>query len=62
MALFGPDERIVCINCKKPFTNENVFTYLGWKETRLSGMCEKCFDACTLAFEDEEEIFEIEAK
>ena len=41
-----------CIQCQQPFTEENVKTLLGWKETRLSGMCEKCFDAL---FEEEDE-------
>ena len=36
-----------CINCQKPFTEENVFTDAGWRETRITQMCEKCFDeAC----------------
>ena len=34
-----------CINCKQPFTTANVFTSQGAKETQISGMCEKCFDA-----------------
>jgi hypothetical protein len=60
MALFGPDERFTCINCEDPFTDKNVFTHLGWKETRISGMCERCFDAWSWAFEDEEESFGLE--
>lgn len=35
----------VCISCAKPFTSDNVFTDAGWRETRLSHTCEKCFDA-----------------
>lgn len=34
-----------CVFCGQPFTNENVYTQLGWKETTISGSCEKCFDA-----------------
>lgn len=36
-----------CEHCKKPFNNESVFTSLGWRETQISGYCEKCYDdAC----------------
>lgn len=34
----------VCINCREPFSEKNVFTEDGWKETKISNMCEKCFD------------------
>lgn len=33
-----------CVDCHEPFTDKNVHTLMGWKETRLSGMCEDCFD------------------
>jgi len=33
-----------CIKCKQPFTDANVFTAAGWRETKISGVCEKCFD------------------
>lgn len=33
-----------CIECNEPFTSKNVFTALGWKETKLSGLCESCWD------------------
>lgn len=41
-----------CVCCNEPFSEKNVFTHLGAKETQLSGMCEACFDAM---FEDDEE-------
>lgn len=41
-----------CILCDQPFTAANVFTDAGWREVRLSGMCEECFDR---EFADEEE-------
>ena len=41
-----------CFACGKGFSDENVFTALGWEETKISGMCELCFDKC---FEDEED-------
>lgn len=41
-----------CFACGEFFSSENVFTDAGWRETEISGMCEKCFDA---AFEDTEE-------
>ena len=37
-------QRHVCITCAQPFTDANVYTALGWKETKISGMCEECFD------------------
>lgn len=36
-----------CINCKQPFSDENVYSAAGWRETRITQMCEKCFDRCT---------------
>ena len=33
-----------CVSCRKPFSDLNVKTPLGWKETQISGMCETCFD------------------
>lgn len=34
-----------CIECSQPFElNVNVFTELGLKETKISGICEKCWD------------------
>lgn len=33
-----------CIDCGEEFSNNNVFTEAGWKETKISGLCEKCFD------------------
>ena len=44
---------IKCILCKEPFTESNVYTDLGWKETQVSGMCEKCFDECFMDNEDD---------
>lgn len=36
-----------CISCKEPFSDTNVYSEAGWRETRISQMCEKCFDRCT---------------
>jgi hypothetical protein len=33
-----------CVECGESFSNKNVFTDAGWKETRISQMCEVCFD------------------
>lgn len=41
-----------CCSCKQAFTSANVHTSAGWAETRISGMCEDCFDAM---FDEEEE-------
>jgi hypothetical protein len=57
MSLLGPDRVIVgrsvvprdeakCIQCRDPFKfGVNVFTREGAAEVRISGMCERCFDA-----------------
>lgn len=42
-----------CKNCNKPFTDENVYSQDGWKETQISGICELCFDNITKEPEDE---------
>lgn len=34
-----------CVSCKEPYSDKNVFTQAGWRETLLSGLCEKCFDS-----------------
>ena len=41
--MVGEAPKGICIFCKKPFTDENVYTDAGWRETRISQMCEKCF-------------------
>jgi hypothetical protein len=33
-----------CRRCKQPFSPDTVFTAAGWRETAISGICEKCFD------------------
>lgn len=33
-----------CVYCKGEFTDANVRTELGWKETQISGICEICWD------------------
>jgi len=37
-------ERGCCIKCGEAFSDKNTHTAMGWKETRISGMCEDCFD------------------
>lgn len=44
---FKPEnkEQNKCISCSQEFVQDvNVHTDLGWKETRISGLCENCFD------------------
>lgn len=43
-----------CYECKEPFSNLNVFTPAGWRETTISKMCERCWDAM-FAEEDDDE-------
>jgi hypothetical protein len=33
-----------CVSCNELFTKENTYTLAGWRETQISGFCEKCFD------------------
>lgn len=33
-----------CLLCSNKFTNENVYSKMGWRETQISGFCELCFD------------------
>lgn len=48
------DPKGLCIECQQPFKfGVNVFTKEGLAETRITGMCEKCFDA--LFEEDDDE-------
>ena len=49
--LFGETPKDCCVSCKKPFSDKNVFTSAGWKETKISKMCEACWDDL---FEDDE--------
>lgn len=47
-----PVSEAKCIDCKEPFKpgkrgdpGVNVYTNDGMREVRITGMCEKCFDA-----------------
>ncbi|MGF6932952.1 hypothetical protein OKW41_002091 [Paraburkholderia sp. UCT70] len=45
--LVAPDERAQrtrCRCCGQVFSDANVFSDAGWIETRISGLCEVCFD------------------
>lgn len=47
-ASFSPREEYThCLRCKDAFTDSNVYSALGWKETQISGFCESCFDTVT---------------
>lgn len=47
-----------CILCKSEFSELNVYSEEGWRETQLSGMCELCFDKVTLDSEEFEREYE----
>lgn len=38
---------MACILCKEPFTDKNVYSAAGWCETKITQMCELCFDKVT---------------
>lgn len=40
-----------CSACGEEFSDKNVFTPAGWRETQITGWCEVCFDEL---FKDEE--------
>lgn len=40
----GPVTDGHCRRCREPFSEKNVFSAAGWGETKLSKLCEKCFD------------------
>lgn len=44
-----------CIDCGEKFSEENVFTEAGWRETKISGICEVCWERLFKDEEDEEE-------
>lgn len=41
-----------CVSCEQQFTDVNVYSELGWKETQISGLCETCFDEIVEDTED----------
>ena len=43
-SLFGPTPAECCVKCKQPFSDKNVRTTAGWRETKISKMCETCWD------------------
>ena len=49
---YGNKIQTHCINCQMAFSQENVMTSLGWVETQISGMCEKCFDDITSGMDE----------
>ena len=34
-----------CLQCQKGFTSQNTKSVQGWRETQITGMCERDFDA-----------------
>jgi len=45
-----------CHVCHNGFTPANVFTPAGWRETQISGTCEKCFDELFTEGEEEDHV------
>lgn len=43
-----------CIVCGEKFSDENVFTEAGARETMITQMCEICYDAAFEDMDDEE--------
>jgi hypothetical protein len=38
------EQRLNCLECKTLFTEANVHSAAGWRETQISGYCEDCYD------------------
>jgi hypothetical protein len=43
-AELGPKDDLHCIQCRELFSPKNTHTEAGWRETKISGFCEDCFD------------------
>lgn len=41
-----------CVECKQEFSLENTRSEAGWRETKISGMCENCWDNLFKDMED----------
>lgn len=37
----------ICIKCKEPISQSNVYTSAGYREYEISGLCENCYDEIT---------------
>lgn len=33
------------ISCGEEYSDKNIFSQAGWGEAKISGFCERCFDA-----------------
>ena len=43
--IYGTTPGNCCVSCKQPFVlGKNVHTQSGLKETKISGLCEDCWD------------------
>lgn len=42
-----------CIQCREGFSDSNVYSEAGWRETKISGLCERCFDEICKETDDE---------
>lgn len=52
-SIYGDTPPACCVSCKQPFSDKNVYTELGWKETKISKLCEKCWDGMFAGSEDD---------
>jgi len=43
-----------CIQCREGFSPSNVYSEAGWRETKISGLCERCFDEICKEPDDEQ--------
>jgi hypothetical protein len=43
-SIYGKTPEGHCVSCKAPFSEINVHTAAGWRETKLSKLCEDCWD------------------
>lgn len=38
------EDKTHCVFCGEEFSDKNVFTDAGWRETKISGVCETCWN------------------
>jgi hypothetical protein len=43
--VYGQTPAGCCVKCKQPFSDKNVHTPAGWRETGITKLCEDCFNA-----------------
>lgn len=43
-SIYGKTPEDCCVRCKQPFSDSNTRTQAGWRETKITKLCEDCWD------------------